>query len=100
MTYGVWRWPDGRFAASLAVVREISGGQKLVVQDLYRPYEETAYLVSAADGGTRLDLQHRWSTAGNLSKRRDPATTAGQLQELADHYKAAIEAAAASPQPP
>jgi hypothetical protein len=84
LAYVIAGHPDGRLAASLSVVRELTEGRTVITQRLEPPHYETRYRLEPAPGGTRLELTMCWPDA--------PVTDAGE--QLRDHLVQSVHQAA------
>jgi hypothetical protein len=104
MQFAVRRHPGDRFTANVRVVQELTGQHQVVYQDLGPPYDEIVHVVTPAEGGTRLELACRWSASADRGGAyRGSADRSGgkaedgvakHMRDMADGYKAVIEAPA------
>jgi uncharacterized protein YndB with AHSA1/START domain len=86
---------DGRLAATVHVVRELTDRQYALTQRIGPPHEQMTYSLTPAPGGTRLELAAGWPegtlTGGSGGSR---TALAEGMQALADAYKELIEESA------
>jgi Polyketide cyclase / dehydrase and lipid transport len=91
MTYSLHRHADGRIAAGVYVVRELTDGQSALMQLVGPPHAEMTYLLTPAGEGTRLELtvrmRHRQLEA--LARHGHPVDE--QLQATANGLKTVVE---------
>jgi len=102
LQYTVHRHDDGRFTASVYVVKELDEGRRAVTQRIGNPDTEMLTLLTPVPEGTRLELTARWP-APTVRKTHATAaadTVATHLQETADAYKEHVEKAAGTPSRP
>ena len=92
MRYTVRRHPADRFSADVRVVHELTKEQRAVTQSLRPPHDETVHVVRPAEGGTRLELACRRAGQAYSSSGKTQADVAEHLRDMADGYKALIEA--------